>query len=137
MKGFQAGLCGSREENRPQCQEVPCHSRVLLADRRAALRDGLEWERGKMRRAVVLALLLLTACSTASASRGDDAEELLRTSEALLDAITTGDRTAFHRTIDPDGLFSDEEGNVRTVAEYLPAGPAFAAISTLPPWPFR
>ncbi len=87
----------------------------------------LGWEKENMKRAVVPALFLFAACATASASHGDDAAELLRTSQALLDAVTVGDREVFLRTLDIDGLFSDEEGHVRSGAALV------AEVRGLPP----
>jgi hypothetical protein len=110
-EGPSDGACATGDELAavPQVPFTDAYCSPIDAPRR-----GLGREKGNMMRAIVLALLLLAACS--SASRSDDAAELLRTSQTLLDAVTAGDREAFRRTLDPDGLFSDEEGNVRSGA---------------------
>ncbi|MDT3687540.1 MAG: DUF4440 domain-containing protein [Pseudorhodoplanes sp.] len=69
-----------------------------------------------MKGALVLVLPLFVACSTVAESRGSDASQLEHASQALLDAVTSGDKAVFARTLDPEGLFSDEDGNVRTGA---------------------
>jgi hypothetical protein len=69
-----------------------------------------------MKGALVLVLPLFVACSTVAESCGSDASQLEHASEALLDAVTSGDKAVFARTLDPEGLFSDEDGNVRTGA---------------------
>jgi len=84
-----------------------------------------------MRRLPVLVLflaLVLSACGTPG--QGPDAarEELLAKTQALLDGITHGDKKVFRDTLDPEGLFTDEEGHVYRTPAFieeirpLPAG---------------
>src|SRR5579883_1946739 len=55
-----------------------------------------------MKGALVLVLPLFVACSTVAESCGSDASQLEHASEALLDAVTSGDKAVFARTLDPE-----------------------------------
>lgn len=69
-----------------------------------------------MKGALVLVLPLFVACSTLEELHGSDASQLEHASQALLDAVSSGDKAVFARALDPEGLFSDEHGNVSTGA---------------------
>lgn len=86
----------------------------------------------KSRPSTVLPVLLLAlaACATPPQSVEAAREELLAKSQALLDAITAGDKEVFQDTLDPEGLFTDEEGNVHRgptlIEEIRPLPPGHA-----------
>jgi hypothetical protein len=63
--------------------------------------------------------LVLPACG--KGGQGSDAarEELLAKTQALLDGITAGDKKVFEQTLDPDGLFTDEEGHVYRTPAFI------------------
>ena len=60
---------------------------------------------------LVLSLALL-ACGGRGQEQDEAREKLLAKTQALLDGITHGDQKVFRDTLDPDGLFTDEEGHV-------------------------
>ena len=56
------------------------------------------------------------ACPALAPPAGSDASvatQLTAISQALLDAVSRGDTLTWSRHLDPDGVFTDEEGNVR------------------------
>jgi hypothetical protein len=76
--------------------------------------------------AVVLAAI---AVPEAAQAPGDASSVLVAASRARLRAIDTGDQAAFGAGLDPDGLFTDEDGEVRTgaalVEEIRPLPPGY------------
>ena len=69
---------------------------------------------------LTLAASLLTASGSAVAQVGArDSTFLVATSQALLDAITTGDSTVWASYLAPDWFLSDEEGHHHTRREFL------------------
>ena len=68
-----------------------------------------------MRKLPILVLslsLALLACGKRNQGQDEAREELLAKTQALLDGITHGDKKIFQDTLDPEGLFTDEEGHV-------------------------
>ena len=76
------------------------------------------------------AMALSVACTAALAEgQVGSADELVALSRARLHAVDTGDKAAFATGLDPDGLFADEDGVVRTgaalVEEVRPLPPGY------------
>jgi Domain of unknown function (DUF4440) len=68
-----------------------------------------------MRKLPFLVLFLAVAflaCGKRGQGQDEAREELLAKTQALLDGITHGDQKVFQDLLDPDGLFTDEEGHV-------------------------
>lgn len=59
---------------------------------------------------------LLTGC-TRDVFASQDPNELIQESQRRLTAVTDGDQEAFQKGLDPDGIFVDENGTVRTGTE--------------------
>jgi hypothetical protein len=75
-----------------------------------------------MRRLPLLVLFLalaLLACGRRGQGPDEAREELLAKTQALLDGITHGDKKVFQDTLDPEGLFADEEGHVYRTPAFI------------------
>ena len=72
-----------------------------------------------MRRLPLLVLLLVGALSCGKQDRNEARQELLAKTQALLDGITAGDKKVFQETLDPEGLFTDEEGHVYRAPAFI------------------
>ena len=83
----------------------------------------------KRQRAIIIAMFLLTSPCAAKSRASDYLQgELVSKSQALLDAVAIGDKATWNKILAADGLFIDEEGQVRSKAQViaeivpLPAG---------------
>ncbi len=78
--------------------------------------------------ALCFASALAAAPAAAQQPADSTAAPLVRISQALMDAVATGDTAVWKRWLAPDGVFTDENGRTRTKAEViaelgpLPAG---------------
>jgi hypothetical protein len=81
-------------------------------------------------RLLMLLLALTGVPRRVGVQTGGDGDGLVAMSRARLAAIDAGDRTAFATGLDPDGVFVDEDGIVRTgaalVDEVRPLPPGYA-----------
>jgi hypothetical protein len=76
---------------------------------------------------IALAVLLVAAPAAAQQAADTAAAHLVRISQALMDAVATGDTAVWNRWLAGDGVFTDENGRTRTNAEVI------AELGPLPP----
>lgn len=80
---------------------------------------------GVHRRAAAMALVAGLALASPALAAVSDAQLIAR-SQALLDAVGSGDKALWAKTLADDGVFTDEDGEVRTKAQVV------AQIAPLP-----
>jgi hypothetical protein len=69
---------------------------------------------------VFTTLLLLSTLTLASPARADDlAAQLERRTQELLDAVAAGNRDPWERYLDPDLIYTAEDGSIKTKAQLL------------------
>src|SRR5689334_4363724 len=68
---------------------------------------------------MLMGVVLMGASARSAAQTGATGDELVAMSRARLAAVDAGDRAAYGRGLDPDGVFVDEDAVVRTGSALL------------------
>src|SRR5215213_3872430 len=69
--------------------------------------------------AILLAAVFVAVPAAAQQPADSTTAQLVRISQALMDAIAPGDTATWNRYLAADGVFTDENGRTRTKAEVL------------------